>query len=55
MGGDTYAEAALADIEATLRNDVARVDFRELLEPRLRRILLLGVALAFLQHWAGST
>jgi SP family sugar porter-like MFS transporter len=53
VGGDAYAGAALADIEATLVNEVARVDFRDLLEPRLKRILFLGVALAFLQQWCG--
>jgi len=29
------------------------VDYRELLEPRLLRILLIGVALAVLQQWCG--
>jgi sugar porter (SP) family MFS transporter len=53
VGGDAYAGAALADIEATLVNEVARVDFRDLLEPRMKKILVLGVALAFLQQWCG--
>jgi sugar porter (SP) family MFS transporter len=53
VGGDAYAGAALADIEATLVNEVARVDFRDLLEPRMKKILFLGVALAFLQQWCG--
>ena len=53
VGGDAYAGAALADIEATLVNEVARVDFRDLQEPRMKKILFLGVALAFLQQWCG--
>ena len=53
LGGDAYAGLALADIEATLVNEVARVNFRDLLEPRLKKVLFLGVALAFLQQWCG--
>ncbi len=53
VGGDAYAGTALADIEATLVNEDARVDFRELLAPRMRNVLFLGVALAFLQQWCG--
>ncbi len=43
----------MADIEATVVNDVERVNFRELLEPRMRKILMLGVVLAVLQQWCG--
>ncbi len=53
IGGDACAATALADIEATLVHEVARVDFRDLLEPRVKKILFLGVALAFLQQWCG--
>ncbi len=53
LAGEANAGQALADIEATLINEVGRVDFRDLLEPRLKKILLLGVALAFLQQWCG--
>ncbi len=53
VGGDSYANKALTDIEATLVNDVARVNFRDLLEPRLKGILILGIALAVLQQWCG--
>ena len=54
VGGSDYACRALADIEATLVNEVDRVNFRELLEPRIRKILILGVILAVLQQWCGS-
>jgi len=53
VGGDAYAAKALAEIEATLVNEVARVNFRDLLEPRMKKILFFGVALAFLQQWCG--
>ncbi len=53
IGGDDYAAVALADIEATLVNEFEKVDFRELLDPRMKRVLLLGVTLAVLQQWCG--
>jgi len=53
IGGEGYAGAALADIQATLVNEVQRVNFRDLLEPKLKRMLVLGVALAVLQQWCG--
>ena len=53
IGGGDYAAAALADIQATLVNEVQKVNFRELLEPRLKRMLFLGIALAVLQQWCG--
>lgn len=53
VGGGPFADAALADIRATLVNEVARVDFRELLQPKMRRVLWLGVGLAVFQQWCG--
>lgn len=53
IGGQAYADAALADIEATLVNEVKKVDFHELLDPRMRKVLLLGVVLAVFQQWCG--
>ncbi len=54
IGGESYAGTALAEIKATLANEVVRVNFRELiLAPRMRAILLLGAGLAFLQQWCG--
>ena len=53
VGGARYAAAALKDIQATLVNEVKRVDFRELLDPRLRRVLVLGITLAVFQQWCG--
>ena len=53
IGGGAYAEAALADIEATLVGDIEKVDFRELLDPKMLKILFLGVVLAVFQQWCG--
>jgi sugar porter (SP) family MFS transporter len=53
IGGPDYAAAELADIEATLINETARVNFRALLDRRLRRVLILGVVLAVFQQWCG--
>jgi len=53
IGGDAYAGKALAEIEATLVNEIERVNFKDLLEPRMLRILSLGVALAVFQQWCG--
>jgi len=53
VGGSAYAASALADIEATVGKDTERVNFGELLEPRMSKILVLGVVLAVLQQWCG--
>jgi sugar porter (SP) family MFS transporter len=53
VGGADYAAQALADIEATLVDRAERVNFRELLEPRMRKILVFGIVLAVLQQWCG--
>jgi len=54
IGGDQYARAAVADIESTLASEeVQRVRFTDLLEPRMRKVLVLGVVLAVFQQWCG--
>ncbi len=54
IGGDTYARAAVADIETTLASEEVRhVRFSDLLEPRMRKVLVLGVILAVFQQWCG--
>lgn len=53
IGGDAYATAALGEIESTLRHETARVNFRDLLDPRMKRVLVLGVTLAVFQQWCG--
>ena len=54
IGGENYAIAAVAEINSTLGNEeIHHVRFADLLDPRLFKVLLLGVGLAVFQQWCG--
>ena len=54
VGGPGFAAEALTDIRSTLdAGEIGRVRFRELLEPGLAKVLLIGVVLAVYQQWCG--
>jgi sugar porter (SP) family MFS transporter len=54
IGGQAYAEAEVRDVQATLAGEqTQRMRFADLLEPRMRRVLVLGVVLAVFQQWCG--
>jgi sugar porter (SP) family MFS transporter len=55
VGGKTYAQAELANIDRTLHleHKVATSLWQELAVPAVRRVLLVGIALAVLQQWTG--
>ena len=54
IGGDNYAAVEVSRIKDTLADDeIGAVHFGDLFEPKLFRILLLGVFLAVLQQWSG--
>jgi len=54
IGGDDYAEREVQGVASTLgQEEVQKVRFRELLEPKMLRILLIGCTLAVLQQWSG--
>ncbi|PTY01143.1 sugar porter family MFS transporter [Opitutus sp. ER46] len=53
IAGAEGAAVELAAIEATLRQNSARVDWRELFTPKVRRLLGLGIVLAVFQQWCG--
>lgn len=54
VGGAEYAAAEVGDIRNTLAGEeIARVRFKDLLEPKLVKIIGLGVFLAVLQQWCG--
>jgi sugar porter (SP) family MFS transporter len=54
IGGEAYAAAESAEIERTLERGGREVsELKALLEPRVRAIVLIGVALAVLQQWSG--
>jgi sugar porter (SP) family MFS transporter len=54
IGGQTYADAEARDVQATLASaEIHHVRFQDLLEPKMVKILLVGVTLAVLQQWSG--
>ncbi|MFH1195113.1 MAG: sugar porter family MFS transporter [bacterium] len=53
IGGEAYAQKAIGEIEETLVNDIKKVDLRELLEPKMKKVLLIGIVLAVFQQWCG--
>jgi SP family sugar porter-like MFS transporter len=54
VGGPEYGRREVDDIRNTLAaNEIAHVRYRDLLEPKLLKILGLGVFLAVLQQWCG--
>jgi SP family xylose:H+ symportor-like MFS transporter len=54
IGGSAYADQEIRGIgESLLRSAGAAVGGRDLARPGLRRIVLIGIALAVLQQWSG--
>jgi SP family sugar porter-like MFS transporter len=53
IGGDRYADDNLVHIQKSLVNEIEKVHFNELFEPRLLKILMIGVVLAVYQQWCG--
>lgn len=54
IGGQDYARAEIESIKNTITSDeISQVHFRDLVEPKLFKILLLGIFIAVLQQWCG--
>ena len=53
VGGAAYAAPALEEIGASLRHDTGKTDLKVLREPKVLRILALGIGLAVFQQWCG--
>jgi MFS family permease len=54
IGGAAYANTAIAEINSTLsQEEIQQVRFADLLQPKLRKMLVLGVVLAVFQQWCG--
>jgi len=54
VGGEAYADAAMAEIQSTLASEeIQEVRFADLLDPKLRKVLALGIVLAVFQQWCG--
>jgi sugar porter (SP) family MFS transporter len=54
IGGQDYGNTAVQDIETTLAGEeIQHVRIQDLLEPKMKKILFIGIALAVLQQWSG--
>lgn len=54
IGGKNYADAATAEIQSTLTSEeIQHVRFADLLEPEMRKVIVLGIVLAVFQQWCG--
>lgn len=53
IGGEEYARAEVANIQATLNDVSEKVDFKTLFHPKFRTVLVIGIVLAVFQQWCG--
>lgn len=53
IGGSEYANTEYNSIHETLAQDSGKVNLRILLQPGLKKILLIGIVLAAFQQWCG--
>lgn len=54
IGGEAYAQGEVREVQSTLASEeIQHVRFQDLLEPRLRKVLVLGIVLAVFQQWCG--
>ncbi len=53
IGGEEHCARALEEIEATLQGETRTPNLKDLIDPTLLKVLLLGVVLAVFQQWCG--
>jgi MFS family permease len=53
IGGPQYATETYREIESGNSDANAKMRFRDLLDPRMRKVIVLGVTLAVFQQWCG--
>lgn len=54
IGGEAYSQAAMGEIRQALASEgIVRSNLAGLLDPRMRRALVLGITLAVFQQWCG--
>ncbi len=54
IGGKDYAAAEIADVNKSLAAEASsNVTISQLMSPRLRRVMVLGIVLAVFQQWCG--
>ena len=53
IGGKAYAKTEYRSISETLAKETRKVKFKQLLEPGIKKVLLIGIVLAAFQQWCG--
>ena len=53
IGGETYAQLEMKNIQATLNDVSEKVDFKVLTNSKYRTVLFIGIVLAVFQQWCG--
>jgi len=53
IGGKEYAYREYHNIRKTLSAETGKVNYRDLLQPGLRKVLLIGIVIAAFQQWCG--
>ncbi|WP_373524173.1 sugar porter family MFS transporter [Aquiflexum sp.] len=53
IGGRSYAEVERGNISATLVDKLPKVHVKDLFQPKIKPILLIGIGLAVFQQWCG--
>ena len=53
IGGEEYADQEIAEVEGTLEGEHNVVRYSELFEPKMLKILGLGIFIAVFQQWCG--
>jgi sugar porter (SP) family MFS transporter len=53
IGGESYSQAVSSEIQSAIAAERSKASLGTLLDPRIRRILWLGISLAVLQQWCG--
>jgi len=53
IGGADYARFAIEEIRQTVAEASNKVDWKRMLDPKLRPVIVLGIVLAVFQQWCG--
>jgi len=53
IGGESYAKSEVQKIKESIGKGEEKVNFRQLLQPGLRKVLLIGIVIAAFQQWCG--
>lgn len=54
IGGQDFGRKAVLDIETTIASEeIQHIRIKDILEPKVTKIILIGVTLAVLQQWSG--